>query len=80
MSYQYKMVQIPPNVSVGNRPQVDAAATYLEGIVNQMAGQGWEFMRIDTIGVHVSPGCLASLLGQRSSVTNYYVVTFRRSS
>jgi hypothetical protein len=79
MAFVYKMVQIPPNISVSNTADHgNAAATYLEGVVNNMAGQGWEFLRIDEIGVHVQPGCLASLLGQKTSVTNYYVVTFRQ--
>jgi hypothetical protein len=81
MSMVYKMVQIPPNISVSDRDQHgNAAAAYLEGVVNQLAAQGWEFLRIDTIGVHVQPGCLLSLLGQKTSVTSYYVVTFRKQA
>ena len=81
----YKMVQIPPNVTVsakqllGRAPDSSSvAAEYLENIVNQHAKEGWEFMRIDTIGVRTEPGCLAGLLGARSVDANYYVVTFRR--
>lgn len=81
----YKMVQIPPNVAVSARTLLgkapnpsEVAAEYLESIVNQHAKEGWEFMRIDTIGVSTQPGCLAGLLGAKSSDANYYVVTFRR--
>lgn len=51
--YKYKMVQIPPNVIV-NAKKVSkdrAAAVYLENVVNEMAQDGWEFQRIDSIGV-----------------------------
>ena len=47
-------------------------------MANQYTAQGWEFFRVDTVGVAVQPGCLAALLGQRQVVINYYVVTFRR--
>ncbi len=51
---------------------------YLNQIVNQEAQQGWEFHRVDTIGVEVAPGCLQGLLGQRNQTHHYYVVSFRR--
>jgi len=82
---QYKMVQIPPNVVLsagkmfGRAPDPsEVAARYLESIVNEHARQGWEFLRVDTIGVRTEPGCLAGLFGARSTDANYYVVTFRR--
>jgi hypothetical protein len=62
--YKYKMVQIPPNVIV-NAKKVSkdrAAAVYLENVVNEMAQDGWEFQRIDSIGVQEQPGC-GSLFG-----------------
>jgi hypothetical protein len=79
MSYVYKMVQIPPNISVQAKNHIgNEAASYLESVVNQMSEQGWEFLRVDEVGVQVRPGCLMSLLGQSTTVTTYYVITFRR--
>ena len=75
--YDYFMVQVPPNIRVVKSSGNDAAA-YLQGIANQYAAQGWEFYRVDTVGVVVAPGCLASLLGAKSSDLTYYVVTFRK--
>lgn len=71
------MVQIPPNIQVKQSSGQDAAA-YLQTAVNQYAAQGWEFYRVDTIGVMVSPGCLGALLGAKQSYIEHYVITFRR--
>ncbi len=77
--YQYKMVQVPPNIEVQAKTQKgNEAAAYLENIVNANARDGWEFYRVDPIGVNVQPGCLAGLLGQRTILTTYYVVSFRK--
>jgi hypothetical protein len=75
--YEYRMIQIPPSIvvkqAVGNE-----AAVYMERIVNQQATLGWEFIRVDTIGIYTPPGCLAGLFGGQSTTRQYYVVTFRR--
>lgn len=77
--FVYKMVQIPPSIEVGQGVSVDQmAASYLERIVNAQARQGWDFYRIDSIGIRVPPGCLAALFGERAAKFEYYVVTFRR--
>ena len=79
--YQYRMVQVPPNIAVQAKQHVgNEAAAYLEGLVNAHAQEGWEFFRVDEIGVKVTPGCLASLFGQKEAFSNYYVITFRRPS
>jgi hypothetical protein len=77
--YEYRMVQIPPNITVKQKEaKGNEAAFYLQRIVNEQARQGWEFVRVDTIGVQTQPGCLAALLGGQVRTLNYYVVTFRR--
>lgn len=79
MSYQYKMVQVPPGIRVkAKEHQGGEAAAYLEEIVNQWAQKDWEFFRVDSIGVRTEPGCLASLFGQKAQTLEYYVVTFRK--
>ncbi len=81
MAYKYKMVQIPPTIVVkGREYQGQEAAHYLESLVNEMAAQGWEFYRVDTIGVLTKPGCLGQLFGAREIMREYYVVTFRRET
>ncbi|MGH8383846.1 DUF4177 domain-containing protein [Pseudomonas sp.] len=77
--FEYKMVQVPPNVEVqAKQHKGNEAAAYLETVVNQYAKQGWEFYRVDTIGVSVQPGCFDALFGKKASLNNYYVISFRR--
>jgi len=77
--YQYKMVQVPPNIQVqAKNHKGNEAAAYLAKIVNENSQDGWEFYRVDTIGVSVQPGCIAALLGQKSALTTYYVVSLRK--
>ena len=76
-SYEYKMVQVPPSIKVSSSRGTEAA-DYLQEVVNKTAQQGWEFYRVDSIGVVSEPGCLMSLLGQKTTIVEYYVVTFRK--
>ena len=77
--YVYKMVQIPRNVEIKEgMSQRGRAAGYLESVVNEHARSGWEFFRVDQIGIHVNPGCLTALFGAKPTVYLYYVVTFRK--
>ncbi|MCL6581863.1 MAG: DUF4177 domain-containing protein [Firmicutes bacterium] len=77
MAYEYKMVQVSPNVIASRRQTGTEAADYLQGIVNAHAAEGWEFQRIDTLGIVVPPGCLST---RGPQVTQYYVITFRREA
>lgn len=77
--YQYKMVQVPPNIEVQAKTHNGTeAAVYLEDVVNRNARDGWEFYRIDPIGVNVKPGCIAGILGQKEALITYYVISFRK--
>ena len=78
MIYEYKMVQIPPAISVRGAEKGQEAAQYLQDLVNQMAKEGWEFYRVDDFGVVIQPGCLGTLLGRKPELWYYFVVTFRR--
>ena len=80
--YKYKMVQIPPNIVVNARKvnKNNAAAEYLEEVVNEMALEGWEFQRIDSIGVQEQPGCGSLFGGKQVGPVNYYVITFRQEA
>ncbi|MEM5368965.1 DUF4177 domain-containing protein [Paraburkholderia azotifigens] len=79
MAFEYKMVQVPPNIAVRAREhRGNEAAAYLEGVVNEHARDGWEFYRVDSIGVNVQPGCFDALFGRKAQSATYYVVTFRR--
>ncbi|EEU9488971.1 DUF4177 domain-containing protein [Escherichia coli] len=74
--YTYKMIQVPPNISVKARDnKAGIAAAYLQDVVNEQAANGWEFQRIDTIGIEEKPGCFG---GSKTNFTQYYVITFRK--
>ena len=81
----YKMVPVPPNIEIMAKGLFErapdpgtAAAQYLETTVNEMAVKGWDFYRVDRIGVKSSPGCLGGLLGHKVEDVSYYVITFRK--
>lgn len=77
--YTYKMVQVPPNISVKAKDnKAGIAAVYLQNVVNEHAADGWEFQRVDTIGIEEQPGCLSSFSGGKSQLFQYYVITFRK--
>ena len=77
--YKYKMVQVPPNIEVTAKAHKgNEAAGYLEDIVNEHASQGWEFYRIDSVGVSLKQGCLSAFFGPKHINTSYYVISFRR--
>lgn len=80
MNYTYKMIQIPPNIAVGDKESGKEAALYLQTTVNNQARDGWEFYRVDPIGVQVNPGCLGLLMGRKQELTTYYVITFRKEA
>jgi hypothetical protein len=49
----------------------------LQAVINERARQGWLFCSVEKIDIHVTPGCLASLFGARSSVISFDQVIFR---
>ncbi|WP_306110046.1 DUF4177 domain-containing protein [Serratia fonticola] len=75
MMYKYKMVQVPPTITVNVKDNRSGlAAEYLENVVNEWASQGWEFHRVDVIGVNEKSG----ILGRKSEYSHYYVISFRK--
>ena len=79
MGYEYKMVQLARDISVAaGKEKGNEAAIYLQSIVDEQSKQGWEFYRVDTIGVVSKPGCLGSLFGVKETGISYYVATFRK--
>lgn len=77
--YEYKMIQMPSTVDVAKEHRKQRAAHYLEDLANEQATDGWEFQRIDKVGMLTTPGFFARLVGVQSVHTEYNVVTFRRA-
>jgi hypothetical protein len=89
VGYKYEMIQLPPNIQINASSETGSeAADYLQRIVNDHASRGWEFFRVDSIGVSSQPGCVegllykatAGILGKKEEFFNYYVVTFRQEA
>lgn len=75
----YKMVQVPPTIEVSDGTSTSGiAAEYLQLVVNEYSEKGWEFYRVDEVGVQVNPGCLGAMLGAAAQQHIYFVVTFRQ--
>jgi predicted Zn finger-like uncharacterized protein len=77
--FRYAMEQISPTLELPTgRAEVEDAADYLEKVVARWGEKGWEFYRVDTIGVRIPSGCILGLLGYPPIDRLYYVVTFRK--
>jgi hypothetical protein len=77
--YDYRVVPLSITTeSVGSEAHV--AAERVGRVVAQMAAEGWDFYRIDAVGVEVRPGCLGAILGQTSAERSCSLAIFRRPS
>lgn len=77
--YEYYMVQIPSNFAAQqNQTSGHEIAAYVQEWANRLASEGWEFYRIDTMGMTEVPGCLGGLFGGQATHTQYSIMTFRR--
>ena len=79
----YKVVALPRTIAIMKKlfKETDAGAIvadYIQKVITEGSGSGWEFFRIDMVNLVESPGCLGGLLGQRETSTGYNVVTFRK--
>lgn len=77
-NYEFKMVQLPQTFVLKQDTGKEIAA-YLEKLAQEHSAQGWEFFRIDQVGVAVSPGCMGALTGAKQTMTYYNVVSFRKA-
>lgn len=50
----------------------------LQAVINQQASHGWQFHSLQKVDIEVSPGCIGSLLGAKSSVITFDQLVFRR--
>jgi hypothetical protein len=75
--HEYKMVQLPQTF-VLKQDTGKEIAEYLEKITRDLGAQGWEFYRIDQVGVAVPPGCWGQISGAKTAMSYYNVVTFKR--
>jgi hypothetical protein len=57
----------------------ETVSRQLQSLINQYSRQGWEFHNIAKVDIEVTPGCLASLFGAKTSYITFDQVVFRRS-
>jgi hypothetical protein len=77
--FAYKMVQVPQTLGAESLdPNQQLAAKYLERVINKFAAEGWEFYRVDSIGIVVPPGCLGAFFGAQVKHQAFHVITFRQ--
>gem|GEM_PF-2224928 len=57
----------------------ETVSRQLQSLINQYSQQGWEFHNIAKVDIEVTPGCLASLFGAKTSYITFDQVVFRRS-
>jgi hypothetical protein len=77
MSYQYKVVPFIGHIK-GSQSSTDVASQ-IESVINQYAGQGWEFCQLSNANIEVKPGCIAGLLGAKLSYVQFDQLIFRKS-
>lgn len=83
MAFEYKVVDIPRNLQLMEKELKksgisgdQAVAGYLEGRINELAKDGWEYVRSEQMSMTVNPGCFA--VGGNAQTTAYNVAVFRK--
>lgn|SRR5665213_159085 len=50
----------------------------LQAVINEHAGQGWEYVNLNDVNIEVKPGCLAGMFGSKTAYFPLDQVIFRR--
>ena len=77
--YEYKMVQVPRDLSVKMGKAEGVAARYMQETVDAHAVEGWEYYRMDNLSITEKPGCFGALTGQKEVYHSVGVLCFRRA-
>lgn len=75
-THVYKVV--PFEGSIKGSGSTAEVSNQLQALINSTAADGWELVTMADVGIAVSPGCLAGLMGQKTSYTRYDQLIFRR--
>ena len=75
-AYVYKVVPFEGKVK-GNK-SADEVSGQLQSLINGVAAEGWELVTMADVGIEVSPGCIAGLLGREKSYIRFDQLIFRR--
>ncbi len=77
MTYEYRVLPYPEVLEDRNQ-----MIPHLEEMIAEGAVKGWEFYRIDAIGVDIAQpkGCAAFFATPKSRREHMHIVTFRRET
>ena len=76
--YQYQVVPFIGKIKgSGTATEV---ASQLQATIGQHVSQGWEFWQLSDVNIEVQPGCIAGLLGQKTSYVRFDQLIFRREA
>lgn len=73
-NYEYHVVPFIGQIK-GKKGNV---AIQLEDVINGEAGQGWEFVTLNSVNIEVKPGCLGSITGKEVTYQRFDQLIFRR--
>jgi hypothetical protein len=76
MSYQYKVV--PFIGKIKGKQSAEEVSSQLQGVIDSITQQGWEFYQMADVNIEVKPGCLAGLSGAKESYVRFDQLIFRR--
>ncbi len=76
--FEYLVVPFVGQIRSGG--DVGQVSSQLQALINQHAGQGWEFHTLNDVNIEVKPGCLAGLFGASTAYVSYDQIIFRRGS
>lgn len=74
--YQYLTTSFQGQLKSGQ--SVQDVSLQLQNLINHYASQGWEFCELGSVSIAVSPGCLASLMGNSTTYVRHDQVIFRK--
>ena len=78
--YEYIAVPFVGNITSGIFTVQNAGiiTKQLQTTINEYVSKGWDYYSMEKVNVQVTPGCLASLLGQREVFITFDQIIFRR--
>lgn len=77
-SEKYLCIPFSGSTTSGDASPGRTLASQLNKLLEEYSSKGWQFLRIDTVRVHVKPSCLGALFGQSSEAVEYDIVIFQR--
>ncbi len=75
-NYIYNVV--PFIGKIKNNESATEVSKQLQVIINNHAGNGWEFHQLSEVNIEVAPGCLGGLFGAKETYEKFDQIIFRK--